>query len=90
MHSHAMLLQEIGVNQASRKVCTNSDGDHLLARFQVLRGWYQEALERIMECETVDEKRCLVQELRAITDEAKSVALEYRIVHRKQATNVSA
>ena len=85
-----MLLQEIGVNQASRKVCTNSDVDHLLARFQVLRGWYQEGLKRLMESETLDEKKCLVQELRAITDEAKSVALEYRIAHRKQANNVSA
>lgn len=79
MHSHAVLLQEIGMNQASRK-CADSDIDHLLARFHVLRRWYQEGLKRVMKCETLDEKKCVVQELRAITDEAKSVALEYRIV----------
>ncbi len=73
------------MNRASWKVDTNSDGDHLLARFQILRNWYQEALSRMIQCQTVDEKKCLVQELRAITDEAKSIALEYRMARSKQA-----
>jgi hypothetical protein len=60
------------------------DLEHLLERSHDLREFYLAALERAMECDTPDESKCLVQEMRGITDEAKSVALEWRTIVRQR------
>jgi hypothetical protein len=65
---------------AVRETNVKPDVEYLVERFHKLRESYVEALNRATECETPDEKKCLVQEMRAITDEAKSVVYEYRNV----------
>lgn len=55
-----------------------SNFEHLLGRFRELREFYEATLQRVRECDTPEERRCVLQEMRAITDEAKSVAREYR------------
>ena len=56
----------------------NAAIEHAVERFQKIKELYLAALHVASECETPAERKCLLQEMRAIIDEGKSVALEYR------------
>jgi hypothetical protein len=60
------------------------DLEYLKERFARLRRLYLETVNRTTECESPDERRYLVQEMHAITDEAQSIALEYRVTLRNR------
>lgn len=63
----------------------NTAAEDVVERFQQLKDLYLAALHLACECETPTERKCLVQEMRAIIDEAKSVTVEYRkAIARKQ------
>jgi hypothetical protein len=61
---------------------SKADLEYLKERFESLLETYSGALDYARRCESPDERRCFVQEMRAITDEAKSIALEYRAIIR--------
>lgn len=68
----------------------NAAVEHAVERFQKVKELYLAALDLASECDTPVERKCLVQEMRAIIDEAKSVAVEYRnLITRSQETSAS-
>jgi hypothetical protein len=52
----------------------------MVERFQQLKDFYLAALHFPSECNTPSERKCFVQEMRAITNESKSVTVKYRNV----------
>lgn len=68
----------------------NAAIEHAVERFQKVKELYLSALDLASECDTPAERKCLMQEMRAVIDEAKSVALEYRnLITRSQETSAS-
>lgn len=56
----------------------------LQVRFENLRELYLTTFNRAQECRSPNEKKCILHKLRSIIVEARSVALEFRIIVRSR------